>query len=185
MQRQATTNVTMLENRITKLEMNSENGMDALRKKLLDQRMYLASKLDKKLDLDAAMNENEHESFITDIAKTATRAYLRKILDDKVKDITKTATRAYLRKILDEKVKDIVDDLFEDILYGKLAQRDAVLARLIKDRNAAIKSMLDAHTDQLQLELDEQLAATRRALEEQRREIDTMWGWIRTLSDGI
>lgn len=165
MQRQATTNVTMLENRITKLEMNSENGMDALRKKLLDQRMYLASKLDKKLDLDAAMNENEHESFITDIAKTATRAYLRKILDDKV--------------------KDIVDDLFEDILYEKLAQRDAVLARLIKDRNAAIKSMLDAHTDQLQLELDEQLAATRRALEEQRREIDTMWGWIRTLSDGI
>lgn len=165
MQRQATTNVTMLENRITKLEMNSENGMDALRKKLLDQRMYLASKLDKKLDLDAAMNENEHESFITDIAKTATRAYLRKILDDKF--------------------KDIVDDLFEDILYEKLAQRDAVLARLIKDRNAAIKSMLDAHTDQLQLELDEQLAATRRALEEQRREIDTMWGWIRTLSDGI
>lgn len=165
MQRQATTNVTMLENRITKLEMNSENGMDALRKKLLDQRMYLASKLDKKLDLDAAMNENEHESFITDIAKTATRAYLRKILDDKV--------------------KDIVDDLFEDILYEKLAQRDAVLARLIKDRNAAIKSMLDAHTNQLQLELDEQLAATRRALEEQRREIDTMWGWIRTLSDGI
>lgn len=166
MQRQATTNVTMLENRIAKLEMNSENGMDALRKKLLDQRMYLASKLDKKLDLDAAMNENEQESsFITDIAKTATRVYLRKILDDKV--------------------KDIVDDLFEDILYEKLAQRDAVLARLIKDRNAAIKSMLDAHTDQLQLELDEQLAATCRALEEQRREIDTMWGWIRTLSDGI
>lgn len=163
MQRQATTNVTMLENRVTKLEMNSEKGMDALRKNLYDQREYLASKLDKKLDLDAAMNENEHESFITDIAKTATRAYLRKVLDDKV--------------------KGIVDDLVEDILYEKLAQRDAVLARLIKDRNAAIKSMLEAKADQL--ELDEELAGLRRFLGEQRREIDTIWGWIRTLSDAM
>lgn len=163
MQRQATTNVTMLENRITKLEMNSEKGLDALRKNLYDQRTFLASKLDKKLDQDAAMNDKEHESFITDIAKTATRAYLRKILDDKV--------------------KDIVDDLVEDILYEKLAQRDAVLARLLKDRNAAIKSMLAAEADQL--ELDEELAGMRRFLAEQRRKLDTMWGWIRTLSDAM
>lgn len=161
MQRQATTNVTMLENRVANLEMNSEKRIDALRKKLLDQRAFFSSKLDQKLDQDAAMNDKEHENFITDIAKTATRAYLRKILEDKV--------------------KGIVDDLVEDILYEKLAQRDAVLARLLKDRNAAIKSMLAAN----QLELDEELAGMRRFLAEQRRELDVMWGWIRTLSDAM
>lgn len=141
--------------------MNSEKRIDALRKKLLDQRAFFSSKVDQKLDQDAAMNDKEHENFITDIAKTATRAYPRKILEDKV--------------------KGVVDDLVEDILSEKLAQRDAVLARLLKDRNAAIKSMLAAN----QLELDIELAGMRRFLAEQRRELDVMWGWIRTLSDAM
>lgn len=118
--------VANLEARVTKLELGSQKRTDFFQKKLSDQRAFLVSKLDEKLDQEVAMDGKEHEEFITNISKIATRAYLRKVLDDKVKQI----------------VKDVIEDILEDVI-------EKIVENVI----------------------EEEAAATRRTLEEQRRQL--------------
>lgn len=139
-----------VEARVTNLEMNRQKYTDALRKKLDDQRAFFASKLDKKLDEDVAMTVDEHERFITDISKMATRTYLRKVLENKVKQI--------VNDVLEDDLEDDLEDAIEDSVQRKL-----------KERDAAIKRILEAKADQD--ETDEELAVAHRALEEQRRQL--------------
>lgn len=151
-----------LETRVTNLEMSGQQRGDVLRKKLADQRTFLISEIDKKLDQDMAMTDNEHEELITDVSEMATRDYLRKVLERKVKRI--------VRDVIEDVLEEVIEEVVEDLVYRKL-----------KDRDAAIKSMLErmfeAKTDQ-----DEELAAARRTLEEQRRQIVAIWDRIQSLS---
>lgn len=146
-----------IEARVTNLEINRHKYTDALRKKLDDQRTFFASKLDKKLDEDVAMTVEEHDRFITDISKMAIRAYLRKVLENKVKQI----------------VNDVLDDVLEDAIEDSVQRK-------LKERDAAIKRILEAKADQD--ETDEELAVVHRALEEQRRQLAFIMAWIRTVS---
>lgn len=102
-----------LETRIAKAENGSQKRIGALRKKLADEHANLCSMIDKKLDQDAAMTDEEHEKFITEIAEMATRAHLRKVLKNKVKAIVKD--------IIEDVVEDVVEDVIDDIVNEKLA----------------------------------------------------------------
>lgn len=157
-------NVANLEDRVTRLEMGSQKRIEGWWKKLDAQRTFLISEIDKKLDHDAAMTDKEHEELITDVTEMATRVYLRKVLEGKVKRIVKDVIEGVL--------EEVIDDVFEDLVYPKL-----------KERDAAIKGMLETKADQDELnEVDDELAAARRMLEEQRRQIVAILDWIRNRS---
>ncbi|KAG6367038.1 hypothetical protein INS49_001220 [Diaporthe citri] len=159
-----TNTVATLETRVTRLETGGQKRSDFLRRKLEDQHTFLISEIDKKLDQDAAMTDKEHEELITDVTEMATRAYLRKVLERKVKRIVKDVIEGVL--------EEVVDEVMEDLVYRKL-----------KERDAAIKGMLETKADQDELdEVDDELAAARRMLEEQRRQIVAILDWIRNRS---
>lgn len=157
-------NFAKLVTRVTNLEMAGQKRGAVLRKKLDEQRTFIISELDKKLDHDAAMTDKEHEELITDVTEMATRAYLRKVLEGKVKRIVK--------EVIEGVLEEVIDDVFEDLVYRKL-----------KEHDAAIKGMLETKADQDELnEVDDELAAARRMLEEQRRQIVAILDWVRNRS---
>lgn len=161
-------NVVNLEARITKLEKGGQTRREVLWKKMDAQRTFLISEIDKKLDQDAAMNDKEHEELITDITEMATRAYLRKVLKGKVRRIVKDVIEGVL--------EEVMDDVIEDLVYRKLKERDAAIKGMLE-------GMLETKADQDELdEVDNELAAAGRMLEEQRRQIVAILDWIRNRS---
>lgn len=155
--------IDKLETRVTKLEMGSQKRMDGLREKLDREHAFFVSKIDTKLDHDAAMTDKEHEKFITEITEAATRAHLSKVLNNKVKRIVK----GIVKDIIEDILEDVVEDVVEDLVYRKLKERDAAMK----------KSMLEAKADQD--EIEDELATTRRMLEEHRRQLAVIMDWIR------
>ncbi|KKY38931.1 hypothetical protein UCDDA912_g01066 [Diaporthe ampelina] len=75
-----------------------------------------------------------------------------------------------VKEIVKDIIKDIVEDIIEDVTDGLVCPK-------LKERDAEIKGMLEAKADQD--ELKEELAATRRMLEEQRRQLAVIIDWIR------
>lgn len=161
-------NVANLEDRVTRLEMGSQKRFEGWWKKLDAQRTFLISEIDKKLDRDAAMTDTEHEELITDVTEMATRAYLRKVLEGKVKRI--------VNDVIEGVLEEVIDDVFEDLVNRKLKERDAAIKGMLE-------GMLETKADQDELnDVDHELSAARRMLEEQRRQIVAILDWIRNRS---
>lgn len=157
--------VADLKTSVIKLKMDSKKRSDFFQRRLDSQNSFFKSEIDKKLDQDAAMTDKEHEELITDITEMATRAYLRKVLERQVKRIVKD--------VIEDVLEEVVDDVIEDLVYRKLKERDAAIKGMLE-------GMLETKADQD--ELDDELAATRRTLEEQRRQIVAILGWIQDRS---
>lgn len=127
--------VANLEARVLRLEKGSQKRTDLIQKKLSDQRTFLVSELDKKLDEDAAMDDEEHEKFISDIAKTATRAYLRKVLDGKVKQI--------VRNVIEDILEGVIDGVIEGVVGGIIEEELATIRRTLEEQRGQLADIID------------------------------------------
>lgn len=116
--------VYKMKTRICDLEQAQRIAKMQLRQKQKKDKKFMLSQISEKIDMDAAMDAEEHEELITKTSKMATRAYLRKTLRGEVEDIVKN--------LLDERDAAIMGIIDAKADHNELGSESATMQRQIR-----------------------------------------------------